>query len=92
MDVVTELRLQRKECTLMFERTSWFFPLRLETASYDLIDMMYAQCVPDYIDGHLLTLDPRAPIPAKQLVSIKILQVYAVYFLTWHKLIILAML
>lgn len=69
MDVVTELRLQQKECILMFERTSWFFPLRLETATYEHIEMMFSQCVPDYIDGYLLTLDPRNPMPSRQLVS-----------------------
>ena len=68
MDVITELRLQQKECILMFERTSWLFPLRLETATYEHIEMMFAQSVPDYIDGYLLTLDPRNPMPARQLV------------------------
>lgn len=68
MDVITELRLQRKDCVLMFERTSWFFPLRLETASMELIELMFSQSVPDYIDGYLLTLDPKNPIPARQLV------------------------
>jgi len=67
MDVITEMRLQRKECTLMFERTSWYFPLRLESATYDYLDMMFSQCIPDYIDGYLLSLDHKNRIPAKQL-------------------------
>lgn len=69
MDVITEMRLQRKECTLMFERTSWYFPLRLESATYDYLDMMFSQCIPDYIDGYLLSLDHKNRIPAKQLVG-----------------------
>lgn len=69
MDVITEMRLQRKDCILMFERTSWYFPLRLESATFDYLDMMFSQCIPDYIDGYLLTLDHKNRIPAKQLVS-----------------------
>lgn len=69
MDVVTEMRLQKKDCVLMFERTSWYFPLRLETVSHDYLDMVFNQCIPDYIDGYLLALDHRNQIPARQLVS-----------------------
>lgn len=68
MDVVTEMRLQSKECVIVFERTSWFFSLRLESATYDYLDMMYSQCIPDYIDGYLLTLDYNNKIPPRQLV------------------------
>jgi len=69
MDVITEMRLQHKDCLLMFERTSWYFPLRLDTASADFIDMAYSQCIPDYIDGYLLMTDNKNSIPARQLVS-----------------------
>ncbi|KAF6029804.1 Myo15 [Bugula neritina] len=67
MDVVTEMRLQRKDCVLIFERTSWYFPLRLESATQEYIDMMFNQTVPDYIDGYLLTMDHKNKIPPKQL-------------------------
>jgi len=69
MDVVTEMRLQRKDCVLIFERTSWYFPLRLESATQEYIDMMFNQTVPDYIDGYLLTMDHKNKIPPKQLVG-----------------------
>ena len=68
MDVVTEMKFQRKECTIIFERTSWYFPLRVESATYEYLDMMFNQCIPDYIDGFLLTLDHSNKIPARQLV------------------------
>ncbi|XP_067942053.1 unconventional myosin-XV-like [Watersipora subatra] len=67
MDVVTELRLQGKECALIFERTSWYFPLRIESATYEYLDMMFMQSIPDYIDGYLLTLDHNSTIPPRQL-------------------------
>lgn len=68
MDVVTQMRLQHKDCVIMFERTSWYFPLHLESSSYEYLDMMFNQCIPDYIDGYLLTLDHNNKIPPRQLV------------------------
>ncbi|CAH1793641.1 unnamed protein product [Owenia fusiformis] len=55
-DITTELMIQRKEFYLLFQRTSWFFPLRLEGSSDLYIDIIYNQCIPDYLDGLLLLI------------------------------------
>lgn len=54
-DLTTELTNQKKVFYLLFQRTSWVFPLQRE-ANQMFIDMMYEQCRPDYQDGFLLSV------------------------------------
>jgi len=54
-DITTELANQKKEFYLLFQRTSWIYPLVL--SRHDMyIDVMFHQCLPDYLDGYLLPL------------------------------------
>ena len=57
-DVITELNKLDNEFYLIFKRVLWYFPLRLEIdSSVDMIEMMYNQILPDYIEGLVLVTD-----------------------------------
>ncbi|ELU02236.1 hypothetical protein CAPTEDRAFT_227847 [Capitella teleta] len=54
-DITTELENHKKPFYLLFQRTSWVFPLHLSGNNL-YIDVMYHQSLPDYLDGFLLVL------------------------------------
>lgn len=53
LDVTAELLRTRRDYDLVFQRTVWYFPYR---SSDNLLynELMYFQCLPDYLDGLLV--------------------------------------
>jgi len=54
-DITTELSNHNKKYYLLFQRTSWVFPIDL-SRNPRYIDVVYNQCIPDYLDGFLLSV------------------------------------
>jgi hypothetical protein len=71
-DITTELENQTKDFYLLFQRTSWIFPLYIEQRSSMYIDVLYHQCVPDYLDGYMVAV-PNKTLPHILKVIMKLL-------------------
>ncbi|GBN13963.1 Unconventional myosin-XV [Araneus ventricosus] len=56
LDLVAELEKNENIYYLVFCRSVWNFPLRLDSELY--IDIIFHQIVPDYLEGYLLILPP----------------------------------
>jgi myosin-15 len=54
LDVTTELYKNQQVFYLIFCRSVWYFPLRLDSESY--IEVVFNQVAPDYLEGLLLTM------------------------------------
>ncbi|XP_023287831.1 unconventional myosin-XV-like, partial [Orussus abietinus] len=54
LDVTTELHKNHLMFCLIFCRSVWYFPLRLDTPLY--IEVVFNQIVPDYLEGLLLVI------------------------------------
>ena len=67
-DITTELTNQKKEFYLLYQRTTWVYPLRND-GNEAYVDVMYHQCIPDYFDGYLLTI-PTNNLPPPLIVSV----------------------
>lgn len=53
LDVTAELLRSRRDYDLVFQRTVWYFPVRVsDNLLYN--ELMYSQCLPDYLDGLLV--------------------------------------
>ncbi|XP_060553902.1 unconventional myosin-XV-like isoform X5 [Ruditapes philippinarum] len=53
LDVTAELLRSRRDYDLVFQRTVWYFPVRVsDNLLYN--ELMYFQCLPDYLDGLLV--------------------------------------
>jgi hypothetical protein len=59
LDVITEFLNVTAEYYLLVQRSTWLYPLRLETGNQIYINVMYQQIRPDYIDGYLLQTPAR---------------------------------
>lgn len=64
LDVITQFLNVTSEYYLLVQRTTWLYPLHLETGNQTYINVMYQQIRPDYIDGYLLQT-PRKTLPKK---------------------------
>jgi len=57
LDVTTELQKNAQVYYLIFCRSVWFFPLRLDAPNNDTyVDLIFNQIAPDYLEGLLLTM------------------------------------
>ncbi|KAK0170257.1 hypothetical protein PV328_010838 [Microctonus aethiopoides] len=54
LDVTTELHKNHQVFYLIFCRSVWYYPLRLDTALY--IEVVFNQIAPDYLEGLLLVI------------------------------------
>ncbi|XP_026670463.1 unconventional myosin-XV [Ceratina calcarata] len=54
LDVTTELHKNHQVFYLIFCRSVWYYPLRLDAPLY--IEVVFNQIAPDYLEGHLLVL------------------------------------
>ncbi|XP_077262617.1 unconventional myosin 10A [Temnothorax americanus] len=54
LDVTTELQKNHQVFYLLFCRSVWYYPLRLDAALY--IEVVFNQIIPDYLEGLLLVL------------------------------------
>ncbi|XP_064478725.1 unconventional myosin-XV-like isoform X2 [Ornithodoros turicata] len=61
LDVTTELIKNGHVFYLIFCRSVWFFPLRLDNALY--VEVIFNQVAPDYLEGLLLVAPRGRPIP-----------------------------
>ncbi|OWF46490.1 unconventional myosin-XV-like isoform X2 [Mizuhopecten yessoensis] len=55
LDVTSEFIRGNKDYQLVFQRTVWFFPFR-ETDNIIYNELMFFQCLPDFLEGLLITL------------------------------------
>ncbi|XP_041362375.1 unconventional myosin-XV-like isoform X3 [Gigantopelta aegis] len=56
LDVTAEFVRKKMEFDLIFQRTVWFFPIRhMDNEVY--VDMMFEQCILDFLDGLLVVLN-----------------------------------
>jgi hypothetical protein len=68
LDVTTELQKNQQVYYLIFCRSVWFFPMRLESDVY--VEVVFNQIAPDYLEGLLLVM-PGQTIPQDGVVSSK---------------------
>ncbi|XP_059488252.1 unconventional myosin-XV isoform X3 [Neocloeon triangulifer] len=54
LDVTTELHKNQQVFYLIFCRSVWFYPMRLESALY--VEVVFNQVAPDYLEGLLLVM------------------------------------
>jgi len=54
LDVTTELQKNQQVFYLIFCRSVWHFPLRLDSQLY--IEVVFNQIAPDYLEGLLLVM------------------------------------
>jgi len=54
LDVTTELQKNQQIYYLIFCRSVWYFPMRLDSEVY--VEVVFNQIAPDYLEGLLLTL------------------------------------
>ncbi|KAG0412621.1 hypothetical protein HPB47_010213 [Ixodes persulcatus] len=76
LDVTTELIKNGHVFYLIFCRSVWFFPLRLDNPLY--VELIFNQVAPDYLEGLLLVQHQGRRLPDSSLVSAR-------YLLTWHR-------
>jgi len=67
LDVTTELQKNQQVYYLIFCRSVWFFPMRLESDVY--VEVVFNQIAPDYLEGLLLVM-PGQTIPQDIVVSL----------------------
>lgn len=65
LDVTTELHKNQQVFYLIFCRSVWYFPLRLDSQLY--VQVLFNQIAPDYLEGLLLVL-PFGQLPQELLV------------------------
>lgn len=58
LDITTELIKNHQQYFLIFCRSSWLYPLRLDSKLY--IEVIFNQIAPDYLEGLLLVLPAQA--------------------------------
>lgn len=68
LDVTTELHKNQQVFYLIFCRSVWYFPLRLDSQLY--VQVLFNQIAPDYLEGLLLVL-PFGQLPQELLVRLR---------------------
>jgi len=64
--MITELENNSKRFYILLQRTSWLFPLHLDSRNPLYIDAMYNQCLPEYLDGNMISVPNKSlPQPLK---------------------------
>jgi len=56
LDVIKDTLTRTKDFYLLVQRTSWFYPLHLDSGNQTYINMMYQQIRPDFLDGNMLVV------------------------------------
>ena len=74
-DITTELENQQKDYYLLFQRTSWIFPLHLEQRNPMCVDVLYHQCVPDYLEGFMVSV-PNNMLPQIMKVGFMVVNIW----------------
>ncbi|CAD6241372.1 GSCOCG00002698001-RA-CDS [Cotesia congregata] len=68
LDVTTELQKNHQVFYLIFCRSVWYYPLRLDAALY--IEVVFNQIAPDYLEGLLLVI-PEDHLPQEVIVKLR---------------------
>lgn len=66
LDVTTELQKNQQTFYLIFCRSVWYYPMRLDNNLY--VEVVFNQSAPDYLEGLLLTM-PGQCLTQNQVVS-----------------------